>query len=788
MPTPIGDSYTDLRAALLARTPMSGPARSRALSRLTDGWLAELAVDSGVTVGGVELVAVGGYGRAELSPYSDLDLVLLHSSETPDDYAAMIAERLWYPIWDSSVRLDHAMRSVGGARQVARVDLADLLGVLDIRHIAGDPELAVTLRRRVLGDWRADADRRLPELLEMCRRRWERSGDLAFATTGDLKNSRGGLRDMVVMRAVAASWVADCPHQGLEEARFDLLAVRDAMHTVTGRATDRLQLQDQDAVAARLGLADRDDLLRMVSAIGRRVGHAVDLTWHRVKRALDGRAVGAAPVGRADRHPLAHDVVEQDGEATLAKSADPAGDPALPLRVAAAAAQAGIPIGPATLARLARLCPPLPERWPATAGAEFLRLLGAGGPLVGVWESMDQVGLISSLLPGWERLRSMPQRDPVHAYTVDRHLVQTVVEAAALVRRVVRPDLLLIAALLHDIGKGTGRDHSVAGAELAGPLCRRFGLAEPDIEVVVTLVRHHLLLAETATRRDPDDPATVALIAEAVGTVGVLDLLQALTEADALAAGPAAWTSWKAQQVATLAARTRAALGGWRSAEPEPQLDPEPQPDPELGPELRAAGTELTVQVHPAADGLTVVVEAPDRVGLLADIAGALTAQRLSIRSATVRTDRGRAVQTWQAEPEFGDPPEPSTVRALLVAALAEPGNPGPVRRRSAAQRPARKDFAAPEVLVIDGASEMATVVEIRAHDAAGLLHTAARAVAATGATVVTALVHTWGAEAVDVLYLRGANGRPLPSQAAERLATLLRAALAADGSAAGPG
>ncbi|MDQ2847721.1 MAG: [protein-PII] uridylyltransferase, partial [Actinomycetota bacterium] len=756
MTTHVGDSYTDLRAALLVRAGITGPDRSRALATLTDGWLTELATNAGVTVGGVALVAVGGYGRGELSPFSDVDLVLLHSSETPAGYAEMIAQRLWYPIWDSKVRLDHAVRSVGGARQVARSDLPDLLGVLDIRHIAGDPELGVGLRRRVLADWRADAPNRLPELLEMCRARWERCGDLAFATAGDLKSSRGGLRDLVVMRAVAASWVADCPHQGLEEARGELLTIREALQLVTGRSTDRLQAQDQDGVAAYLGLPDSDELLRSVAAIGRTVGHAIDLTWHRVHRALQQPTAG----GRPERRPLADGVVKQDGEAVLARAADPAHDPVLPLRAAAAAAQAGIPIAPATLARLAKTCPPLPQPWPAAALDELLRLLGSGHQLISVWESLDQVGVISSLIPGWERLRSLPQRDPVHQFTVDRHLVQTAVEASKLLRRVARPDLLLIAALLHDIGKGTGRDHSVAGAALAADLCTVLGLGTADTAVVSTLVRHHLLLAETAPRRDPDDPATVSLVTDAVGDVGVLDLLQALTEADALAAGPAAWSSWKASQLATLAAKARAALDGWPAVGPEP-----------LGlieSELLTAA-EPDVRIERAAGALTVLVAARDRTGLLADVAGALTAQRLTIRSATTRTEDGIALQTWLVAPEFGEPPEAASLRSFVRGALIDPtaARAAAAKRLTAARR---GNFPAPTVTVADGASAASTVLEIRAHDLPGMLLLAAAEIAAAGVTVVRALVHTWGAEAVDVLYLQGADGTPLPAADARRL------------------
>ena len=322
-----------------------------------------------MNVGGVALVAVGGYGRGELSPFSDLDLVLLHSTETPASYAGMLAERLWYPIWDSKIRLDHSVRSVGGARQIARTDLPAMLGMLDLRHIAGDPELAVTLHRRVLADWRSDAKNRLEALRASCQERAQRSGELAFATTPDLKESRGGLRDLVVMRAVAASWVADCPHQGLEEARSALLDVRDVVQTLAGRSTDRLQVQDQDAVAELMGLDDRDVLLKHVAGIARTVDHASDLTWHRVDRALSRPQgamtdVGGRLVRRIERTPLADGIVEQEGEAVLARAVNPATDPTLVLRAAAAAAQAGLPVSPATVLRLAKTCPPLPDPWP----------------------------------------------------------------------------------------------------------------------------------------------------------------------------------------------------------------------------------------------------------------------------------------------------------------------------------------------------------------------------------------------------------------------------------------
>ncbi|HEY5878181.1 MAG TPA: [protein-PII] uridylyltransferase [Nakamurella sp.] len=764
--------FAELRAQLLSRTGVPGPARRKALARLTDGWLGELAQEAGVNVGGVALVAVGGFGRGELSPYSDLDLVLLHSTETPASYAGMLAERLWYPIWDSKIRLDHSVRSVGGARQVARTDLPAMLGMLDLRHIAGDPDLAVTLHRRVLADWRSDAKNRLSDLRASCQERAERSGQLAFATTPDLKESRGGLRDLVVMRAVAASWVADCPHQGLEEARSALLDVRDVVQTVAGRATDRLQVQDQDAVARQLGLDDRDALLKHVAGIARTVDHASDLTWHRVDRTLSRPQgtitdLGGRITRRIERTPLADGIVEQEGEAVLARAVNPAHDPTLVVRAAAAAAQAGLPVSPATVLRLARTCPPLPDPWPPVALDAFLSLLGAGEPMIAAWEDLDQAGLISALLPGWERLRSLPQRDPIHLYTVDRHLMQTAVNASGLVRRVSRPDLLLLAAILHDIGKGPREDerdhadHAVVGADMCVPWLRRMGLPDDDIKIVERLIRHHLLLGDSAARRDPDDPATVAAVAEAVGDVQTLDLLAALTESDARAAGPAAWTTWRAGQIRHLVSRVRRALAGERPAEPPAMT----QVERDL---VAAEGVGTVIEQVPGALRLTIC--APDRPGLLAASAAVLTMHRLTVRSAAIRTVDGKAVQTWIAAPQFGEAPAAGTLRADLVRALD--GTLDVAARLARRTAPPRRGPAVPpEVRLVQDASVASTVLEVRAHDLPGLLYKVASVLADSGVSVVSARVDTLGADAVDVFYLQTPDGAPLPAARAREIA-----------------
>ncbi|MGH3317160.1 MAG: [protein-PII] uridylyltransferase, partial [Nocardioidaceae bacterium] len=170
---------------------------------------------------GIALVAVGGYGRREMSPQSDLDVMLLHAPGRAD--VAEVAEQVWYPLWDSGARLDHSVRTLDQAEDAADDDLRTVLGLLDSRHVAGDPTLTLQLRSRLLARWRAEARRRLPRLQQASRDRAERAGDLAYAAVPDLKESRGGLRDGVVLRALVASWLVDVPHAELERCRRELL-------------------------------------------------------------------------------------------------------------------------------------------------------------------------------------------------------------------------------------------------------------------------------------------------------------------------------------------------------------------------------------------------------------------------------------------------------------------------------------------------------------------------------------------------------------------------------------
>ncbi|WP_420167745.1 [protein-PII] uridylyltransferase [Streptomyces violaceoruber] len=801
--------YAAARLRLLQQEARSGPPRRAALARLTDDWLTGLFTAAATRTGvrGAALVAVGGYGRGELSPRSDLDLLLLHDGKADPAALAALADAVWYPVWDLGIALDHSVRTPGEARKTAGEDLKVQLGLLDARPVAGDLGLVASLRTAILADWRNQAAGRLPALIALGRERAERAGELPFLLEPDLKEARGGLRDATALRAVAASWVADAPREGLDRARRTLLDVRDALHLTTGRATDRLALQEQDQVARALGLLDADTLLRQVYEAARTVSYATDVTWREVERVLRARSarpklralltggLGARPA--PERAPLADGVVDADGEVVLARAARPERDPVLTLRAAAAAAEAGLPLSRHLVRHLAATARPLPVPWPPEAREELVTLLGAGEATVPVWEALEAEGIITRLLPDWERVHCRPQRNPVHTWTVDRHLVETAVRAASLTRRVHRPDLLLVAALLHDIGKGWPGDHSVAGEVIARDMATRIGFDQQDVGVVATLVRHHLLLVETATRRDLDDPATVQAVAAAVGSASTLELLHALTEADALATGPAAWSTWRASLVADLVKRVTAVFAG---EFPEEPVEDAPSTEHErLAVEaLRTGGPVLTLHTRteePDGDGevapvgVELLIALPDRPGVLPAAAGVLALHRLTVRSADLRAlelpdEVGERTDllllSWRVAAEYGSLPQAARLRADLVRALDGSLD---IRARLAereAAQPRRRGVKAPppRVAVAAAGSRRATVIEVRAQDAPGLLHRIGRALEESAVRVRSAHVSTLGANAVDAFYVTGADGEPLPPERAAEVAREVENAL----------
>jgi [protein-PII] uridylyltransferase len=756
------EGLSEVRAGVLRQPGLVGAGLRSALADAYDAWLRALADRVAGGLDGAALAAVGGLGRREPAPCGDLDLVLLYNGRAAD--VSVLADKLWYPIWDGGLDLDHSVRTPDQALAVAKDDLKAMLGMLDLRHLAGDGSITEQLRQRVLDLWRATASKRVPELRELSVARWDVAGEAAFLLEPNLKESRGGLRDAQSLQALAAAQLADLPI-AVRGARTVLLDIRAELQRRTGRNDDVLRKQEHAGVSEALGWAEADDVLRQVNQAARTVSLAVDGAWRRVAaqrppsrglspmRLLGPLAPAASPPSRVG---LAQGVVRHDGEVVLARDADPWADPGLVFRAARVAAEQDLPLSPFTLERLASESAPLPVPWPPAALAEFVSLLGTGARAVPVLESLDQAGLLAGLFPEWDAVRYKIQHNPVHRFTVDRHLLEAAAQAAPLVRQVDRADLLLVGALLHDIGKGFAGDHSLVGAPIAGTIAARMGFSYGDTATIIALVRHHLLLPDTATRRDLDDPMTITTVADAVSrSAELLDLLHALTIADAQATGPQAWSEWKARLISDLVRRTRSLLNGGRLPGPPP-LDSRRQ-------ELAETG-DLAVLIE--AD--EVVVAAPDGLGVLSRTAGVLALHSLDVRSAAISTHAGMAVNSFVVEPRFGNPPEASLVRADLALALA--GSLRLSERLAAKERSYSRGGGAarrpPSIHWFDDAATDATVLELRADDAIGLLYRVTAMLERLGLDIRSARVSSLGGSVVDAFYLTDGSGLPVPVEA----------------------
>jgi [protein-PII] uridylyltransferase len=724
-----------------------------------DALCAKAWADVGAPDTGLALVAVGGYGRGELAPHSDLDLVLvsdLDGTGADEQLLGQVAGQLWYPLWDSGANVDHSVRTLPEMLAAADGDLRVATGLLDVRHVAGDPNLTLRLRTMMLAHWRRTARDRLPALHRLVRQRHDLMGELAHESVPDLKEAEGGVRDATVLKALVATWLVDVPHVELERSRLALLDVRDHVHALTGRATDRIAPELWGELAPRLGVPDARAAQVHVRELGRRITHLSRLTWRRVDDVLKRPAhVG---VRRPALTPVAEGVSLADDEIVLDRRARPASDPALLLRAAAEAAERDVVLAPPTAARLARECAPLPDPWPAEARQLLVRLLASGRGLLATWETLEETGALAGVLPEWERIRLLPHASAIHRFTVDRHVVETCIEASTLIRHVGRPDVLMVAALLHDIGKGSLTEHSVAGEPLARAIATRMGFEESSVELIALLVRWHLLLAETATTRDPDDPATVAALASRLGSVEALDLLTVLTEADARAASPKAWSSWRSGLILDLARRTRAALSSGAALPPVANDD------------LAVPADLPAITVEPVPDGSRVTVIAVDRVGLLADFAAMFALARISVRAARVWSQDQYGVSVWEVSEEHIDA---GVLRARLEA--IQDGRIDPAPRLA----PPATQALEPTVAVRPEASSQATVLEVRAADRPGVVYLVCAALARLDVAVRSAHVDTLGPQAVDVFYLQEAHAGALSDQRAAEAAHAVRAALA---------
>jgi [protein-PII] uridylyltransferase len=742
------------RVEVIADLSLSGIAACNALSDVTDAWLTEIF--NAATAGekkrdDIVLIAVGGYGRRELAPHSDLDILLVHKSVKN---IGDIASKMWYPIWDAGIKLGHAVRTPKETIQLCSTDLDTATALVTARVIAGNQKLGDELISEASSSWKKNGRQWLVQLHRRIIERYAKDGEVAFLLEPNLKEGLGGLRDIHALQ-----WAVDA---GLELSSDDrrqltrcndiLLRVRVALHRHVGRANEILRLEDQAPVAPMAGYATDDQLMAAIAEVGREVAWIADEAWAQLDPPAD-----RSPIAQ----PLAPGVHLLNGEIHLDDAVNVADDPTLLLRVATAAARLGARIDRASLNRLGESSPQWPDPWPAGASDDLVALLLEGEAAIPVLESLDQRNLLVRVLPEWASVRSKPQRNAFHRYTVDRHLWQTVANAAELVHRVVRPDLLVLAALFHDLGKGYPGDHTEVGIELFAEIGTRMGMSESDQRIISLLIEHHLLLADTATRRDLSDDATITMVAGHLQSTVVLDLLHALTQADSLATGPSAWSDWKAELVALLVERARHVLGGGDMTEVMWRLFPDASVL-----ELMATG-EIEIRTQP--DRVTVV--SPDKPGTFSRVAGVLSLYNMDVLGAEAHSDeQGMAASEFRVSSQHGDidwEPIENNLRLALSGRLALDSR---LADRAANARPRRATSAlapaAPTVRFDDSASSNATFLEVRAPDMVGVLHRITKAIADCGLDIRHARVLTLGNEVVDSFYVREPNGGRINDEA----------------------
>jgi [protein-PII] uridylyltransferase len=766
------------RRALLADSALSASALRSALGELARTTLTHIAATALPPT--YSLVTLAGTAKDELCPGSDLDVALLHPDKADESTVAKTAEALWYPLWDAGWKVTPLVHTVKSALALASRDLITATTLLDVAHLAGDTSLSSALSDDAASQWARHGSKWLDALALSVAERHQRNGEVAFLLEPDLKEGEGGLRDIHAIQWALATGSVDestleVPPSTLGDHLLLLLDVRTALHRSTGRPQDRLLLQEQAAVATQFAISD-DELMRRVSAAGREVQWAAERFWEHQLTGSEKRRRGSKR-GRGKRK--LGPGIDLLGDRVMFRTDGADATVVDMLRVAAIAAQSDATIDGPTLERFARDVVPFgpDEVWPVAARQALVSVLGAGRSALRVIEALDRYRLFQRVLPEWEAVRCKPQRNAYHRFTVDRHLCEAAMNAAVLVRTVHRPDLLLLGALLHDIGKGFPGDHTIVGMELVARIGKRMGLPDDETAVLVSLVEHHLLLPEVATRRDLTDPATIELVARAVGTVETLELLSALTEADSLATGPTAWSDWKKRLLHQLVGAVRAYLSG--STQP-PSLEEFPGP----------AHLDLLSEVRHHQHLRLVhergrcIVAAPDRTGLLASVAGALALHGVEVLSANGwSSDDGLAIEEYRIERRLGGEPPWKRIDADLRLILAGELDLGTkLRERAAAYAGATKRTSAaptapPAVLVDQSASQTATLVEVRAPDRVGVLHEVADAIASAGCDIRVALVETLGHEVVDVFYIRDSNGAPVtdPDTLAQLEAEILR-------------
>ncbi|AZA08993.1 [protein-PII] uridylyltransferase [Corynebacterium pseudopelargi] len=495
---------------------------------------------------GAALVVTGSLATNTMAPHSDIDALLLCEPGTE------VSESLWYPLWESKLRVDTAVRTPDECAQVAASDITAALGMLEIKHFRGDAALTQKTRDAVLQQWRVMVRKNFEQILDTAIARWRRSGSVVSMTRPDIKHGRGGLRDIQLIQALALGNVCDAPQ--LESEMQLLLDVRTLLHHTTRRARDVLDPEFAVDIAIELGFEDRYSLATTLAHNARAIDAALAQALQQGRDLVPRRFVRAQP-----RKPIDVDVVEVAGEVALARNAR-VDDPWLPLRVGASSVRTGLPIAKSVWKQLEQ-APMPPELWPKSAVNDFFAVLSSADHTIAVVRELDEHGHWATLVPWWDAIRDRMPREPIHIHTIDQHCLEVVALCAQQGVEVPRPDLLALAALFHDIGKGQNQPHEALGARYVTEMAARLQLPLRDQQVVANLVEQHTTIFQLLQHQDPEDPALAEAFLDCLHFDPLaLQLMEVLVEADSKGTGPGVWTPMRAHSVARVCQAARSNL------------------------------------------------------------------------------------------------------------------------------------------------------------------------------------------------------------------------------------
>ena len=786
------------------------------------------------------LVALGGYGRRELAPYSDIDVMFLYQPEA-GNVASSLSAQVLHHLWDLGFQVGHSVRTVQDCLELGAVEPTIRTSLMEARFLTGSPEFFQEFRRKYFRKVVSKGvDRFIDQKVEERQKEYEKFGATVYLLEPNVKKSKGGLRDAhllqwVGMARYGAVTVQELADRGIlarndylafSEARTFLWQVRALLHSRAGTAQEILTFDEQVWLATQFGFEDRPHLLAVEQFMQRYYRHTMGLhelctrfvercrtvpLWTRLTRLL--------PAPRLEEH---FSVVGANLTVPGELRDKVLDSPALLLRLFELARSKRLVIETSLLDEIHRRADSMPAEAFRTGEVSrtFLRILAGPGNVATTLEAMHRAHLLEKIVPVFATVRGLMQFNQYHKYTVDEHSLLAVGRAEALAeeggilgdvyREILRKDILHLAVLMHDLGKGREEDHSVVGEELAEEVAARLGFDEQEARTLAFLVRQHLLMAHTAFRRDAYDEKVLLTFSRAVGTPEVLRKLLALTVADIAAVGPGVLTKWKESLLIELYLRTLAEVSGERDAIVTPErltklaqdvvresmgvtdgfleaewVESQLKKFPprytygtiparivaHLSAVRRLRDGDVLVEPHyNEALGMCeyAVITHNDLVpGLFSKIAGVMAAKGLQVLDAQIVTREDQVVvDTFQvSDPDYvGAPPRERRreIAQAIVGVLKGQESVESLMARGTrlfAHRRIPASRQTTEVQIDNETSTRATIIDVFAEDRQGLLYVITNSIFNLGLSVQAARISTRLDQVADVFYVTDMHG-----------------------------